>query len=229
MGQQVGFPVLEAEHPALGRLAPAPSCPQPHQGATSSGTETTLRPQRSPRKCGQWQSQAEPKGEEQGAAQGEGGGQAEVGPGARALGAHRVSAAQRNRHWAGPPPPPSLGADRGWHVPGIHTHVNTHTHTHAHTLPYHPDNLVLKSRSSSESQPSSRPPPHPCLAWIIEWPGKHIGSSRGLLGPGGRQGPEHSPPARDRMANGQGPGPEPAGVPWPQPSLQFLDPLLHPS
>ena len=51
----------------------------------------TLCPQRSPRKCGQWQSQAEPKGDEQGATQGEGGGQAEVGPGTRALGSRRMS------------------------------------------------------------------------------------------------------------------------------------------
>ena len=55
------------------------------------------------------------------------------------------------------PPPPSLGTDRGWHVPGTHTYVNTHTH--AHTLPYQPDNLVLKSGSSSGSQPS---PPSAC-------------------------------------------------------------------
>ena len=74
-------------------------------------------------------------------------------------------AAQRNRHWASPPPP-SLGTDRGWHIPGTHTYVNTHTH--AHTLPYQPDNLVLKSRSSSESQPS----PSQCLARTIEWPGQ---------------------------------------------------------
>ena len=37
-------------------------------------------------------------------------------------------------------------------------------------LPYQPDNLVLKSGSSSESQPS----PHPCLAQTIDWPGKHL-------------------------------------------------------
>ena len=77
-------------------------------------------------------------------------------------------AAQRNRHWASPPPPPSLGTDRGWQIPGTHTYMNTHTH--AHTLPYQPDNLVLKSRSSSESQPS----PSQCLAWTIDWPGKHL-------------------------------------------------------
>ena len=108
--------------------------------------------------------------------------------------------------------------------PGTHTHTHTHTHARTHTLPYQPDNLVLKSGSSSESQPS----PQPVLGLDNRMARETLGSSRGLLGPGGGQGPEHSPPARDRMANGQGPGPEPAGVPWPQPSLQSPASLAAP-
>lgn len=100
---------------------------------------------------GNGEAKLSPRGEEQGPAQGEVGGQARWGLGPALGGTQDVLLHRKNRHSASPLPP-SLGADRGWHIPGTHTYMNTHTH--AHTLPYQPDNLVLKSGSSSESQPS---------------------------------------------------------------------------
>lgn len=66
--------------------------------------------------------------------------------------------------------------------------------------------LISQTTWSSSPEAAQRASPlPPRLARTIGWPGKHSGSSRGLLGPGGGQGPEHSPPSVGQ--DGQWPGP----------------------
>lgn len=143
-------------------------------------------------------------------------------------------AAQGNRHWASPPTPP-LGADRGWHIPGTHTHVNTHTHMHTGFL------ISQTTWSSSPEAAQRASPLPPRLARTIGWPGKHSGSSRGLRGPGGGQGPEHSPPSPGQgwpMARAlepsqpRCPGFSPPGSPrplWLHPHRSCVWPPSHPN
>ena len=56
--------------------------------------------------------------------------------------------------------------------------------------------LISQTTWSSSPEAAQRASPlPPRLARTIGWLGKHSGSLRGLLGPGGGQGPEHSPPS----------------------------------
>ena len=152
MGQQVGFPVLEAEHPALGRLAPAPSHPQPHQGATGSGQEMILRPQSSPGNVGNGKAKLSPRGKSRGRHRGKGVARQRWGLGPELWG-HTGCLLRRGTDTGQAPHHTIPGADRV----ARNTHTHTHTHARTHTFPYQPDNLVLKSGSSSESQPSPQP------------------------------------------------------------------------
>ena len=146
----------------MGRLAPTPSHPQPHQGATGSGQEMILRPQSSPGNVGNGKAKLSPRGKSRGRHRGKGVARQRWGLGPELWG-HTGCLLRRGTDTGQAPHHTIPGADR--------VARNTHTHTHARTR-----FLISQTTWSSSPEAAQRasPLPNPCLAWTIEWPRKHL-------------------------------------------------------
>lgn len=122
------------------------------------------------------------------------------------------------------PLPPSLGADRGWHIPGTHTYMNTHTHAHASLSARQPG---PQSPEAQLREPALSPQ---CLAWTIKILRKRLAlreASWDLVV--GRVHRAQQPPARTGWPMARALDPSQPGCPGLGPACSPRPPWLHPS